>query len=217
MTLSFFFYLIVTFVIQKIVSFMKVVILKYNAGNVFSVHSALRRLGVEAIVSADPEILRSADKVIIPGVGQAQAAMVHLRTVGLDKLIVDLKQPVLGICLGMQVMCAYSEEGSADCLGVFPVTVKRFESTDDTYKIPHMGWNMLTELKEPLFRNVQDKDYVYFVHSYYVELCSATIATCNYIWPFSAALNKDNFYACQFHPEKSGDVGEQVLRNFIAI
>ncbi len=195
---------------------MKIAIIRYNAGNIQSVLYALERMNVEATVTADEEIIRSADKVIFPGVGEASTTMDYLKHHKLDKLIVDLKQPVLGICLGMQLMCSYSEEGDADCLGIFNQPVLKFNKTEN-YKIPHMGWNNIYDLKSNLFnKNIENK-YVYFVHSFYVPKCENTIATCNYIEPFSAALNKNNFYATQFHPEKSGSIGEIILKNFIKL
>jgi len=193
---------------------MNIAIIKYNAGNIQSVEFALQRLGVSCVVTDDEEIIRSADKVIFPGVGEASSTMQYLRQSGLDKLIVSLKQPVLGICLGLQLMCRHSEEGNADCLGIFPVDVKRFPATG---KVPHMGWNTLQQTKTKLFdASIEDK-YVYFVHSYYAELSEYTIATTDYLVPFSAALHKDNFYAAQFHPEKSAKVGEQIIKNFIEL
>lgn len=196
---------------------MKVAIIKYNAGNIFSVLYALKRIGVEAIVTDDFDTIRSADKVIFPGVGEASSAMAYLQEKGLDKLIKSLTQPVLGICIGLQLMCRHSEEGNVDCMGIFDVNVKKFDNTNDPeMKIPHMGWNTITSSESPLTKCSNDK-YVYFVHSYYAPKCSNTIATCDYIIPFSAALHRDNFYATQFHPEKSGDIGERILRNFIEL
>lgn len=194
-----------------------IVIIKYNAGNIFSVEHAFKRLGVEATVTSDKEVIKQADKVIFPGVGEASSTMQHLRENGLDTLIKNLKQPVLGICLGMQLMCSYSEEGNTECLNIFDTDVKRFIPQKHEDKIPHMGWNTLTDVKSKLFDSTIEQQYVYFVHSYYVSMCESTIATTDYIHPFSAALNKDNFYATQFHPEKSGSVGEQILKNFIAL
>lgn len=194
---------------------MSIVIIKYNAGNIFSVEHAFKRLGVEAIVSADKELIRTADKVIFPGVGEASSTMHHLRQTGLDKLIPDLKQPVLGICLGMQLMCAHSEEGDVDCLNIFGAKVKRFASERHEDKVPHMGWNTITNLKSEVFDDSLEGKFVYFVHSYYVASCKHTAATTDYILPFSAAIHKDNFYATQFHPEKSGGVGEKILKNFL--
>lgn len=194
---------------------MQVAIIKYNAGNIRSVDYALKRLGVEAVITADPETLRKADKVIFPGVGEAFTTMEHLKQHGLDKLIVDLKQPVLGICLGMQLMCRHSEEGDADGLGIFDADVKRFVARRHEDKVPHMGWNTLTDVKSALFPAELEDKFVYFVHSYYVPVNAYTAATTDYILPFSAALHKGNFYATQFHPEKSGSVGEAILRNFL--
>lgn len=196
---------------------MKVAIVKYNAGNIRSVDCALRRLGVEAHVTADKEWLPSADKVIFPGVGEAETTMKHLRATGLDGLIKDLRQPVLGICLGMQLMCRHSEEGNVDCLRIFDADVKRFVPQRHEEKVPHMGWNTVGKLNSPLFQGVRDGEFVYFVHSFYVPDGEFTAATTDYILPFSAALHKDNFYATQFHPEKSGDTGEKILRNFLEL
>lgn len=196
---------------------MKVAIVKYNAGNVCSVDYALRRLGVEACLTADAEELRKADKVIFPGVGEAGTTMAYLRASGLDGVIRSLRQPVLGICLGMQLMCSHSEEGNAQGLGIFDVDVRRFQPRQHEDKIPHMGWNTLSDLKGSLFEGLGEEEYVYFVHSYFVPVCEGTAAVTHYIHPFSAALQKDNFYATQFHPEKSGRVGEQILRNFLAL
>ncbi|MBE6282730.1 MAG: imidazole glycerol phosphate synthase subunit HisH [Mediterranea massiliensis] len=196
---------------------MKVVIIKYNAGNICSVDYALKRLGVDAEISADPAVIRSADKVIFPGVGEAETTMEHLKATGLDKLIKELKQPVLGICLGMQLMCSHSEEGNADCLGIFDVDVKRFIPKRHEDKVPHMGWNTIAQTNSALFNGFDKDEYVYFVHSYYVPVNEHTAAVTDYIHPFSAALHKDNFYATQFHPEKSGGVGERILKNFLAL
>lgn len=196
---------------------MKVVIIKYNAGNICSVDYALKRLGVDAEISADPAVIRSADKVIFPGVGEAETTMEHLKATGLDQLIKELKQPVLGICLGMQLMCSHSEEGNADCLGIFDVDVKRFIPKRHEDKVPHMGWNTIAQTNSDLFNGFDKDEYVYFVHSYYVPVNEHTAAVTDYIHPFSAALHKDNFYATQFHPEKSGGVGERILKNFLAL
>jgi len=189
-----------------------IVIIDYEAGNIQSVKYAFERLGVTPIVSKDEKVIRNADKVIFPGVGEASWAMSSLRKSGLNKLIPDLKQPVLGICLGMQLMCESSEEGETSSLGIFPVQVKRFTNER---KVPHMGWNQLTELSGELFKGITSDESVYFVHSYYVPIIEEIAAQCEYILPFSAALQKDNFYACQFHPEKSGDVGVRIIENFI--
>ena len=194
---------------------MNVAIVKYNAGNIYSVAHALKRLGINALVTADPNELAAADKVIFPGVGEAFTTMQYLRTHNLDKVICDLKQPVLGICLGMQLMCASSEEGNTDCLGIFDTSVKRFIPQRHEDKVPHMGWNTLSDLKSGLFSDQLADKFVYFVPSYYVPVNEHTIATTEYILPFSAAMHKDNFYATQFHPEKSGSVGEMILQNFL--
>ncbi len=194
---------------------MNVAIVKYNAGNIYSVAHALKRLGINALVTADPNELAAADKVIFPGVGEAFTTMQYLRTHNLDKVICDLKQPVLGICLGMQLMCASSEEGNTDCLGIFDTSVKRFIPQRHEDKVPHMGWNTLSDVKSGLFSDQLADKFVYFVHSYYVPVNEHTVATTDYILPFSAAMQKDNFFATQFHPEKSGTVGELILQNFI--
>lgn len=191
-----------------------IAIVKYNAGNVKSVYNAVTRLGYEAIITDDFETLQNADKVIFPGVGEASSAMNYLKEKGLDKVIKNLKQPTLGICLGQQLMCAYSEEGNTDCLGIFPIQVKLFPSTEI---VPHMGWNTIYDLKTPLFNNVQENSDIYYVHSFYCENSEYTIAKTDYILEYSAALNKDNFYATQFHPEKSAGIGEQILKNFLSL
>lgn len=220
---------------------MKVAIVKYNAGNIYSVIHALNRLGVNPILTDDAAELRAADKVLFPGQGEARQAMGYLREHGLDEVIRSLQQPVLGICIGQQLMCRHSEEGDTDCLGIFPVDVERFCPQRHEDKVPHMGWNQLkiengklamengkwsarpkgtldsSRMDNGLFSGVNDGDYVYFVHSYYVPLCAETIATTDYILPYSAALHKDNFYATQFHPEKSGAVGERILENFLKL
>lgn len=194
---------------------MKIAIVKYNAGNIRSVINAVRRMGIEPVLTDDPEELRAADKVIFPGQGEARTTMQYLRERGLDKVIVSLKQPVLGICIGMQLLCRHSEEYDTDCLGVFDVDVKRFQPTCHEEKVPQMGWNTIIYTKSALYEGFTHPEYVYFVHSYYVPLCVYTIATTDYVQPYSSSLHKDNFYATQFHPEKSGSVGERILRNFI--
>ena len=194
---------------------MKVAVVKYNAGNIRSVDYALKRLGVEAVITADKEILQSADKVIFPGVGEAGTTMNHLKATGLDELIKNLRQPVFGICLGMQLMCRPSEEGEVDCLNIFDVDVKRFVPQKHEDKVPHMGWNTIGKTNSKLFEGFTEEEFVYFVHSFYVPVCDFTAAETDYIHPFSAALHKDNFYATQFHPEKSGKTGERILRNFL--
>ena len=199
---------------------MNIVIIKYNAGNIESVNNALNRLGINAEITADHNKIRNADKVIFPGVGEASTTMAYLRENKLDKLIVSLKQPVLGICLGLQLMCSHSEENDTKCLGIFDEKVKRFiPKPGEEYltKVPHMGWNAINNLKSDLFTSELENEYVYFVHSYYAEKSEHTIATCNYILPFSAALHRDNFYATQFHPEKSGTVGAKILENFLKL
>ena len=194
---------------------MKVAVVKYNAGNIRSVDYALKRLGVEAVITADKEELQSADKVIFPGVGEAETTMNHLKATGLDELIKNLRQPVFGICLGMQLMCRYSEEGEVDCLNIFDVGVKRFVPQKHEDKVRHMGWNTIGKTNSKLFEGFTEEEFVYFVHSFYVPTCDFTAATTDYIHPFSAALHKDNFYATQFHPEKSGKTGEKILTNFL--
>lgn len=194
---------------------MKVSIIKYNAGNIFSVINAVKRLGIEPLWTDDAEEIASSDRIIFPGQGEASNAMNYLREHKLDTLIADLKQPVLGICIGQQLLCKHSEEGDTDCIGIFPINVRRFQPTMHEQKVPCMGWNALHDLKSPLFKGLTERDYVYFVHSYYCEMCEYTAATADYIQPYSAALHKDNFYATQFHPEKSGMVGHQIIKNFI--
>ena len=191
---------------------MKTVIVKYNAGNVISVTNALHRLGVEPEITDDPEKLASADKVIFPGVGEASTAMNYLRQRGLDKVLTELKNPFLGICLGLQLMCRHSEENDTQCLGIFDLEVKKFPPKD---KVPHMGWNKLDMKKHPLFLGAPENTFFYYVHSYYAETGAETIATSEYILPFSAALHRNNFYAIQAHPEKSGKDGQIVLQNFL--
>ena len=194
---------------------MNIAIIKYNAGNNFSVECALRRLGYEAVVTDNPDEIRQADKVIFPGQGEASNAMQYLRERKLDEVIRSLTQPVLGICIGQQLMCRHSAEGDVDCLGIFDTDVKRFVPQKHEEKVPHMGWNDLTNLKSPLFKNIQEGEFVYFVHSFYVPVCEWTIAQSDYINPFSAAIQRDNFYATQFHPEKSGSVGQRIIQNFL--
>lgn len=196
---------------------MNIAIVKYNAGNIYSVDYALKRLGIEAIITSDKETLLKADKVIFPGVGEAETTMNFLRDEKLDLLIKELKQPVLGICLGMQLMCRHSEEGNANCLGIFDIDVKKFQPIRHEDKVPHMGWNTLTGTNSALFKGFDKEEFVYFVHSFYVPLNEFTAATTDYILPYSSALHKNNFYATQFHPEKSGKVGERILRNFIEL
>lgn len=197
---------------------MNVAIVKYNAGNIYSVINALRRLGVEPVLTDDAELLAKADRVVFPGQGEASEAMRYLRSHGLDGVIRSLHQPVLGICIGQQLMCRHSEEGDTDCLGIFDADVVRFRPTRHVQKVPAMGWNSIRDFKSPLFNGLEpDRTYVYFVHSYYVPLCPYTTATADYIQPFSAAISKDNFHATQFHPEKSGAAGERILRNFLEL
>ncbi len=194
---------------------MKLVILKYNAGNIQSVLYALERIGATANVTDNIEDIQSADKVIFPGVGEASSAMNYLKSKQLDQLIVSLKQPVLGICLGMQLMCKFSEENNTDCLGIFDEHIKKFNSNAAPIKIPQIGWNNIYNLKSPLFNQVNNNSYCYFVHGYYASIGEHTIATTLYGNEYSAALKKNNFYGVQFHPEKSAGVGEQILSNFI--
>lgn len=198
---------------------MNLVIIKYNAGNIQSVLYALERIGATAKVTDDIAEIKSADKVIFPGVGEASSAMRYLKERGLDSIIKNLQQPVLGICLGMQLMCRFSEENNVDCLGIFDEDVRFFGKADNAgkLKIPQIGWNNIYHLKTPLFKNVPDNSYTYFVHSYYAALGPHTIATTEYVLPYSSALHKDNFYGVQFHPEKSADKGEQILKNFITL
>jgi glutamine amidotransferase len=195
---------------------MQVAIVKYNAGNIYSVVNALKRLGVEPLLTDDAEQLGKADRVVFPGQGEARGAMEYLRARGLDKVIRSLRQPVLGICIGQQLLCRHSEEGDTECIGIFDTEVKRFQPQHHEDKVPCMGWNKLYDTSSPLMQNV-DEQYVYFVHSYYVPVCQETIAKADYILPFSAAMHKDNFYACQFHPEKSGRVGERIIKNFLEL
>jgi len=191
---------------------MKIVIIDYGAGNVKSVQFALERLGYEAICTRDAEVIQSADKVIFPGVGEAKSAMEDIKKFGLDKVIPNLKQPVLGICLGMQLMCRYSEENDTECLNIFPLEVLKF---DEQLKVPQIGWNVINHLKGDLFKGVPADSYVYYVHSYYIPKNEDAIALTDYGIQYAGAIQKDNFYACQFHPEKSSDIGEQILKNFI--
>ncbi|MFK7002107.1 imidazole glycerol phosphate synthase subunit HisH [Flavobacterium oreochromis] len=191
-----------------------IAIIKYNAGNITSVKNAIERLGFNCIVTDNEQEIRNAEKVILPGVGQASTAMKYLQERNMDKLIKSLKQPVLGICLGQQLMCKFSEEGNVNCLGIFQVNVKRFPIT---HIVPHMGWNNLINFKDQLYFGIQSTNDVYFVHSYYSEISENTTAICNYIIPFSASMKKNNFYATQFHPEKSGTIGEKILKNFLEL
>ena len=202
---------------------MEVAIVKYNAGNIYSVVNALKRLGIEPTLTDDAELLKKADKVLFPGQGHAGEAMDYLKARKLDLLIRDLKQPVFGICVGQQLLCRHSEEGDTDCIGIFDAEVKRFKPERHEDKVPCMGWNRLEVRGEegekvrvnPILEGLGENPYVYFVHSYYVPLCAETIATADYILPYSASMHKDNFYTCQFHPEKSGKVGEKILKNFL--
>jgi glutamine amidotransferase len=194
---------------------MKVAVIKYNAGNIQSVSYAMERLGVEFEVTPDPEKIFKADKVIFPGVGEASTTMNFLRSGNLDRVIKDLKQPVLGICLGMQLLCRHSEENNTECLGIFDEVVRRFEPSPQ-FKVPHMGWNSLRDAHDWIDQGLNDK-YVYFVHSYYVPVNSNTVAQTDYVVPFSAAMRKNNFHAVQFHPEKSAEAGEQILKTFLKL
>lgn len=194
---------------------MKVAVVKYNAGNIQSVMNALRRVGVDPVLTDDPVELRKADRVIFPGQGEASHAMEYLQTHGLDQVIKSLTQPVLGICIGQQLMCEHSEEGNVDCLGIFPAQVLRFHPQKHEQKVPHMGWNQLENVQDPLLEGINEGAFVYFVHSFYVPTTDYTIATTNHILSFSSAMRKGNFMATQFHPEKSGSVGERILTNFL--
>ncbi|MFW6248918.1 MAG: imidazole glycerol phosphate synthase subunit HisH [Bacteroidota bacterium] len=199
---------------------MQLAVIKYNAGNIRSVDFALQRLGINANITNDPEIIKSADKVIFPGVGEASTTMAFMKENNLDTLIKELKQPVLGICLGLQLMCTYSEENDTPCIGIFDEIVRRFQpdpGTENTFKVPHMGWNSLQNVQPGIFDSSFEDNYVYFVHSFYAEPGKNTAAETNYIHPFSSVLQKDNFYATQFHPEKSGAVGERILKNFLSL
>jgi imidazole glycerol-phosphate synthase subunit HisH len=191
-----------------------IAIIKYNAGNITSVKNAVERLGYSCVVTDEKKLLQQAEKVIFPGVGEASSAMKYLREKGLDEVIKNLKQPVLGICLGQQLLCQFSEEGNTNCLGIFEATVKKFEPK---LKVPHMGWNNISEINSELYNGISTDENFYFVHSYYAEICPETSAICDYIVPFSASMQKDNFYATQFHPEKSSGVGEQLLLNFLKL
>jgi glutamine amidotransferase len=191
-----------------------IAILKYSAGNIQSVQNAVNRLGFDTIVTDQNDELIAADKIIIPGVGEARSAMKYLKERNLDKVIISLKQPVLGICLGLQLMCSFSDEGSTKCLGIFNAEVRKFPPFE---KVPHMGWNNFSALKGTLFRNVRADEDVYYVHSYYAEITDYTLAICDYVLPFSAAMHRENFYAVQFHPEKSADTGVKILKNFLEL
>lgn len=194
---------------------MKVAVVKYNAGNIHSVMNALKRVGVEPILTDNADELRGAERVVFPGQGEASHAMSYLRSHGLDQVICSLTQPVLGICIGQQLMCEHSEEGDVDCLGIFPANVCRFQPQCHEQKVPHMGWNQLEDIKDSLLKGLDEGAFAYFVHSFYVPVCDFTIATTQHILPFSAAMRKGNFMATQFHPEKSGSVGERILTNFL--
>ena len=194
---------------------MKVAVVKYNAGNIQSVMNALRRVGVDPVLTDNPVELRKADRVIFPGQGEASHAMEYLQTHGLDQVIKSLTQPILGICIGQQLMCEHSEEGNVDCLGIFPAQVLRFHPQKHEQKVPHMGWNQLENVQDPLLEGINEGAFVYFVHSFYVPTTDYTIATTNHILSFSSAMRKGNFMATQFHPEKSGSVGERILTNFL--
>ncbi len=196
---------------------MSIVIIQYNAGNIQSVLYALERIGAEAIVTDNQETIMAADKVIFPGVGEASTAMNYLKERNLDQVIQSLKQPLLGICLGMQLMCSFSEENNTNCLGIFNEQVKQFIPTEQSLKVPQMGWNTIHHLKSDLFKGVTEESYAYFVHGYYASVGEHTIAQTNYILDYSSALHKDNFYGVQFHPEKSASVGEQIIQNFLNI
>jgi imidazole glycerol-phosphate synthase subunit HisH len=192
-------------------------IVKYNAGNIQSVLYALERIGAKAQVTDDHELIRQSDKVIFPGVGEASSAMRYLKERNLDQLLISLTQPVLGICLGMQLMCSYSEENDTSCLGIFEEKVKKFVPADRSLKVPQIGWNTIFDVKTPLFKNIVNESYCYFVHGYYAALGTHTIATTDYTQPYSSALHKENFYGVQFHPEKSAAVGEKIIQNFLDI
>ena len=196
---------------------MNIAVVKYNAGNIRSVIGALTRLGATPVLTDNEEELRRADKVIFPGVGEASTTMEYLKAHCLDRIIKDLRQPVLGICLGQQLMCSHSEEGDTDCLGIFDVPVLKFQPQRHEDKVPHMGWNTIETTGDGIFKGFSKPEFVYFVHSFYVPVCQWTAARTEYILPFTASLHKDNFYATQFHPEKSGPTGERILKNFLDI
>ena len=193
---------------------MKVAVIKYNAGNIQSVRIALERLSLTPKVTDDPDIITRSDKIIFPGVGEASSAIEYLKERDLDQLLLNLKIPVLGICLGLQLMCHHSEENDTECLGIFDTTVRRFPPGD---KVPHMGWNTVCNLKGALFKDIPENSFVYFVHSYFAEMIPTVIASTNYILDFACALEKDNYFAVQFHPEKSGPIGEKILKNFLEL
>ena len=195
-----------------------IAIVNYDTGNICSVTNALKRVGcTDWVYTDDKEILMKADKVILPGVGEASTAMAKLAERGLDTFIPTLTQPVLGICVGTQLMCQSSEEGNVDCMGIFRTKVKKFDNKLSSLKVPHMGWNQITDLRTALFKDIDEGAYIYYVHSFYPELCEDTIATTQYINAFSGALGRDNFFGTQFHPEKSGAVGAQILKNFLEL
>jgi glutamine amidotransferase len=191
-----------------------IAVLKYNGGNVRSVQNALERLGVESVVTGDPKVIVACEKLIIPGVGEASSALAYFKEHGLDQVILNLKQPVLGICLGLQLLCNSTEEGETKGLGIFKTRVRLFPKSG---LVPHMGWNNVSNLKGPLFKGIEEGANLYFTHSFYAESCPAQIAECDYLQPFACALQQNNFYACQFHPEKSGKIGQQILKNFIEL
>lgn len=193
-----------------------IAVIDYDTGNICSVKNALSRVGAEYVLTADADVIRSADKVLLPGVGDASVSIANLRLKGLDQVVMSLRQPVLGICVGMQIMCRHSEEGDADCLGIFNTDVKHFIPSP-AVKIPHMGWNVITQLKSPLFDGIDDGSFVYYVHSFYPELCEQTIAQSEHGIRFSGSLSNGNFYGTQFHPEKSGVTGERILKNFLKL
>ena len=193
-----------------------IAVIDYNMGNIRSLGNALDRLGAEWVLTSDPEVIRNASHVILPGVGNAAEAMETLRALKLPEVIWKLRRPVLGICVGMQVMCRHSEEGDVECMGIFDAKVRRFQELPDI-KVPHMGWSKIANLESKLFKDIPKDSYVYFVHSYYAPLCPDTIATARHPEMFSAALKYENFYGCQFHPEKSGDIGEKILANFLSL